>query len=106
MKAPEYLIPATQEWFAAVTDAFQLEPHHIRLLTLACQSWDECESARAAVAEHGQTYTDRYNQPRERPEVSIARQSRTILARLVRERGLDIEPKDTSRPPRLGGQLN
>ena len=106
MKAPSYLATETQEWFAAVISDFELETHHVRLLTLACESWDECQAARAAISEHGQTYVDRYGQPRERPEVGIARQSRTIFARLVRELGLDIESKDTPRPPRVGGQLH
>ncbi len=100
---PEHLSPEAREWFAAVVEGFELEAHHVRLLTLACESWDESRLARAAVAEHGQTFIDRYSQPRERPEVGIARQARTQFARLVRELGLDVEPPAETRPPRLGG---
>ena len=102
-KPPDYLNTSTKEWFKQIASDFVLEPHHLKLLEMAGQAWDEFDIARAAVAEHGQTFVDRYGQPRERPEVGIARQARTSFARLVRELALDVEPPE-SRPPRLGGQ--
>lgn len=40
-KPPAYLAPATRRWFAEIELAFELESHHVRLLTLAGEAWDE-----------------------------------------------------------------
>lgn len=81
---------------------FELGDHHVRLLTLAAQAWDRAEEAREALAEHGTTYTDRFGQPRARPEVAIERDARLAFARLLRELDLDGEPAPAPRPPRRG----
>ena len=62
-------------------EEYELEDHHVRLLTLACESWDRATLAREAIAEHGLTYTDRFNSPRKRPEVSVA-ESATIATKV------------------------
>lgn len=102
---PSYLKKPTREWFAQVAADYQFEPHHLRILEMAAQAWDEFQLARTAVSKHGLTFVDRYGQPRERPEVGTARQARTSFARMIRELALDIEPPPESpRPPRTGGQ--
>lgn len=100
-KPPKHLQPATQAWWSAVLDDYDLEQHHVRLLTKACESWDLSEAAREAIAEHGMTYLDRFNCPRARPEIAIEKDSKIAFARLVREIGLDIAPPSDSRPPAL-----
>jgi phage terminase small subunit len=102
-KAPVHLRPATAGWFEDVASTYQLEAHHLRLLTLAAEAWDRCVQAREALAEHGLTYTDRFDQPRARPEVAIERDSRIGFARLLRELALDVEPPADCRPPRRAG---
>ena len=100
-KAPKHLVSATGRWWESVMADYELEPHHVRLLTLAAEAWDRGQQARKIVKKEGLTYNDRFGQPRPRPEVSIERDSRIAFARLVRELCLDIEPpKDTGRPPR------
>jgi P27 family predicted phage terminase small subunit len=102
-RAPAHLKPATRAWWDSVVDDYELEPHHVRLLTLACEAWDRCQDARAVIDEHGLTFEDRFGQPKERPEVAIERDARIAFARLVRELDLDTEPPaERSRPPRLG----
>ncbi|MBN2559397.1 MAG: hypothetical protein JXQ75_00505 [Phycisphaerae bacterium] len=99
-KPPKHLRAATRRWWQSVVDEYDLEPHHIQLLTLAAEAWDRCGEAREALAEHGTIYADRFGQPRSRPEVSIERDSRIAFARLVRELALDVnEPAEDSRPP-------
>lgn len=101
-KAPKHLRPKTRAWFAQVVRDYALEPHHVRLLTLAGEAWDRSEVARQAIAEHGMTYTDRFGSPKARPEVEIKRQAEITFARLLRELCLDIEPpKDAPRSPGL-----
>jgi phage terminase small subunit len=93
---------ATRRWFAAVVEAYTLEDHHVRLLTLACSAWDRAEQAREALAEHGLTCADRYGTPKSRPEVQIERDSRLGFARLLRELDLDAEvAPEPSRPPAI-----
>lgn len=100
--APEHLRADTRQWWQTVADEYALEPHHIRILTLAAEAWDRGVEAREAIARHGTVYVDRFDQPRARPEIAIERDSRIAFARLVRELALDLDPPDEAgRPPRL-----
>lgn len=102
MRAPQHLQKATRAWWKSVEEDYFLEPHHIRLLTLAAEAWDRTEEARKAVEKYGLTYIDRFDQPRARPEVSIERDSRLAFARLLRELDLDVDPPaSASRPPAI-----
>ena len=100
VKAPNHLEATTKKWIRSVIAEFDLEAHHVRLLTLAAEAWDRCQQARKLIAKHGLIYTDRLDVPRARPEVAIERDSRIAFARLVRELGLDSVP-DEDRPARL-----
>jgi len=97
LSAPPHLAPATAEWFCTVLQEYQLEGHHVRLLTLAAEAWDRGQQARAAIAEHGLTYLDKYDAPHSRPEVNIERDARTGFARLIWELDLDTEPPSEAR---------
>jgi phage terminase small subunit len=101
IKPPSHLRAETKKWFSSVLEEYELEDHHVRLLTLACEAWDRATLAREAIAEHGLTYLDRFSSPRKRPEVSIAEAATIAFARLVREMSLDVEPPEASRPPGL-----
>lgn len=102
-KAPRHLQAATRRWWRSVVEDYQLEEHHVRLLTLAGEAWDRCQEARRALARHGMTYTDRFGAPKARPEVAIERDARTGFARLLRELDLDVDPPaaERSRPAQL-----
>lgn len=100
MQPPEHLSEDAAKWFASVTTEFDLEEHHLKLLTLAAESWDRCQQARQAIAEHGLTYDDRFGAPRLRPEVAVERDAKVAFARLLRELCLDLEPPaEAPRPP-------
>ena len=106
-KAPAHLKAATRRWFDSVLADFDLESHHVRLLTLAAEAWDRGQGAREAVAEHGLTYVDRFGQPHARPEVAIERDARIAFARLLRELALDIDvPEEAPRAPRTSDYGN
>lgn len=103
-KPPKHLKPATKKWFRQVIEEYDLEAHHVKILTLAAESWDRCQEAREILDREGLTYLDRFGCPRARPEVAVERDSRIAFARLVRELCLDIDPPppgETDRPPRL-----
>jgi phage terminase small subunit len=99
IKPPNHLRADTKKWVAGVVEEYELEPHRVKLLTLAAESWDRATLAREAVAEHGLTYTDRFNSPRKRPEVSVAESATIAFARLTRELDLDCGSPATTPPP-------
>jgi len=99
-KTPPHLKSATAKWWRSVTADFDLDPHHVRLLTLAAEAWDRGQQAREIIDNEGMTYVDRFGCPKPRPEVAIERDSRTSFARLLRELALDGVDAPDSRPPR------
>jgi P27 family predicted phage terminase small subunit len=102
-KPPKHLRKDTAAWWSSVVEAFELDSHHLRLLTKACESWDRSEQARELIAIHGLTFQDRFGSPRARPECAIERDSRLAFARMIREIGLDVSPPSESRPRILRG---
>jgi phage terminase small subunit len=74
--------------------------HHIKLLTLACESWDRAVQARKGLERHGLTFVDRHGSRKPSPEIAIEKDSRIAFARLIREIGLDVDSPE-SRPPVL-----
>lgn len=100
-KPPKHLSSAAKAWWVHVNDEYLLEMHHKQLLLHACEAMDRCETARAALAIHGETYIDNHGNPRTRPEIAIERDSRLAFARLLRELDLDVPPAQPTRPPSL-----
>jgi len=98
---PAHLRPETARWWVWVQEEYELEQHHTRLLTLACESWDRGEEARLTIDCEGISYLDRFGQPKARPEVAVERDCRIAFARLLRELQLDVAPEDGLRVPRL-----
>jgi phage terminase small subunit len=103
-KPPRHLEGPTRRWLSTLAANFELESHHHRLLALLGDAWDRGQQARRAIATHGTTYTDRFGQPRARPEVAIERDARIAFARLLRELALDVDPPADSRPPAMAGR--
>ncbi len=100
-KAPKHLAPLTRKWFLRVVRDYELEEHHVRLLTAAGEAWDEMTRAREITGRDGLTFLDRFGQPKARPEVAIGRDARIAFARLLRDLALDISAPDDVRPPGL-----
>jgi phage terminase small subunit len=98
---PKHLKKATRKWFESVMSHYELEEHHIRLLTLACEAWERAQEARVMLKKRGMVYIDRFNAPKARPEVAIERDASILFARLVRELDLDFESSADMRPPAL-----
>lgn len=101
-KPPSHLSAPTAQWWTSVMSEYMLEPHHVRLLTLACEAYDSAQDARETLQREGKIYIDRFDQPKPRPEVAIQRDSAIGFARMLRELDLDISgPTDRARPPSL-----
>ena len=99
---PAHLNADTGHWWATVMTEYALEPHHVRLLTLAAEAFDSAADAREVLQREGKVYIDRFDQPKPRPEVAIQRDSAIGFARMLRELDLDVAaPTDRARPPAL-----
>ena len=99
---PSHLSADARTWWRSVTTDYQLEPHHLHLLRLACEAMDRCEQARAILAVEGITVKDDRGNSRAHPAIGIEKDARTAVSRLVRELDLDTEaPAEGRRPPPL-----
>lgn len=94
---PRHLSKPARAWWKSVVTDYQLEPHHVHLLTHAAEAWDRCAAARAVLDVEGVSYTDRFGCPRQRPEVAVERDSRLAFARLLRQLDLQGEPNPSYR---------
>ena len=100
---PAHLSPEAKRWWGEVVRSYELEPHHLKLLALAAETWDRAQEARRRIAEDGTYVLDRWGCVKSHPAVNVERDAKTTFARLVRELALDVsEPGDT-RPPAIGG---
>jgi hypothetical protein len=100
-KPPKHLSAKMREWWLSVVEDYELEPHHVLILTKAAEAHDRADQARAVLRKKGVTYRDRFRQPCARPEIAIERESRIAFARLVRELNLSEDSPNTPRPPGL-----
>lgn len=99
---PVHLSSDAAAWWRQVMAEYDLEPHHVRLLTLAAEAWQRGQQARAILDREGLTYLDRFDSPKARPEVAVERDSRISFARLLRELDLDMDgPSEAPRAPAL-----
>ena len=95
-QAPSHLTPASKRWWHSVVAEYRLEPHAIRLLTLAAEAWDRCAEARRLVKRDGLVVDGREGGMRPNPAVAIERDSRLAVAKLVAQLGLDIDEKKSN----------
>ena len=99
---PVHLTPETASWWRSVLADYELEDHHVRLLRLACESWDRFQQAREEIDRDGLTIRTGDGGRKAHPAVAIERDARLAFARLVRELDLDAgAPSESRRPPAL-----
>lgn len=99
---PEHLSHASRAWWASVVEEYELEPHHIELLTLAAEARDRAEQARLMIEREGMVVPTTAGGMKTHPAVAIEKNSRAAFAYLLRELDLDAEPTAArSRPPAL-----
>ena len=99
-KPPSHLRKDTQRWWADTSADWTLEPHHLRLLTLAAESWDRHEAARELIESEGLCVETKAGGPRTHPAVKIEAEARIAFVRCLRELDLDVDPpKEIARRP-------
>lgn len=68
--------------------------HHFCLLEEALRSLDRADRARRYLNRHGVTFLDRFDQPKERAEVSVEHRHRNLFRLFIRDLELDFDPED------------
>jgi P27 family predicted phage terminase small subunit len=100
---PDHLGEQAADLWRAVIADYELDAPALVLLEALCDAWERYAHARQVLADEGPFVEGRYG-PKAHPAVAVERDSRVMLARLVRELDLEglpvLEPK---RPPRRGG---
>src|SRR5512146_240313 len=84
-RAPGHLTKPMQAWWRDVMRVYELEPHHVLVLTAAAEAHDQMTKAREILAVEGMTFEDRFKQLRPRPEVQVEHNATIRFARLLRE---------------------
>lgn len=92
-KAPKHLRAATRRWFGQMTETFEFESHHLRILQAAAEAWDRGQMAREVIAKEGLTIRDRFGQVRPHPLLAVERDSRLAFTKLIKDLHLDSEPE-------------
>lgn len=102
IKAPSHLTPEAAAWWRIVQTDYNLEAHHVKLLTLACEAFDRAQQQRVFIDADGPVTRTSDGGLKAHPAVAIERDARLAFARLLRELDLDTEPpEERSRPPAL-----
>jgi phage terminase small subunit len=100
---PPHLSPAMQGWWLKVLADYDLQPHHLRLLEAAADSWDRMTAARERLLAEGLTVEGKSG-TKAHPCVNVERDARIAFSRLLRELDLDVDPppeRPVWRPPAL-----
>lgn len=87
---PSHLSRRSKRWWRSVIEAYDLEPHHLAILTAAAEAWDRKEEARLIIAEEGVVIREGSGLPPvAHPAVQVEDVAAMRFANLVREIGLD-----------------
>jgi len=85
---PSHLSPEMQEFWRAVFQRIRIQEFQVHLFQKACEAHDRAEAARKILDREGLTFSDRFNQPRARPEVNIEVLSRAQFQKLLTDCGV------------------
>jgi P27 family predicted phage terminase small subunit len=98
-RAPTHLSRGARRWWRAVVEGYDLEAHHVVILTAAAEAWDRKEQARGLIAEEGIVIRDVSGERVTHPAVQIEDTATRRLASLIRDLGLDATPPQDVRLP-------
>jgi len=97
--APEHLSEEAVAWWARINTDYTLSSHHLKLLQVACESWDRAQQARRTIDLEGLTVPSDKG-VKTHPAIAIERDMRTLFARVVRELQLDTVEAPQQPPPK------
>ena len=101
-KPPAHLKRDGKVFWRSVAGTFDLEAHHLAVLTVAAERLDRVAEARARVKRDGPYVRDRFGQLKAHPALAVERDATVGFLRAARELGLDVDEPNEARPGRLG----
>jgi P27 family predicted phage terminase small subunit len=100
-KEPKHLKRAGRKLWRGILKDYEItESHDLKLLGEACGCVDRIVEARAEIEKEGAYFTDRWGQPKPHPAHGVEKDNKILLARLLRELSLDLEPPENRIPGR------
>lgn len=87
-RPPAHLSTEMQEFWQAVFHRLRLQEFQVHLFQKACEAHDRADAARKILDEEGLTFSDRFGQPRARPEANIEVLSRAQFQKLLTDCGV------------------
>jgi len=104
INTPKTLKASGRKFWRQITSYFQIEePQDLKRLEEACLCIDNITEARKSREGKDPFYSDRGGMPKVHPSFKVESDNRTLLIRILREMGLDLESADAPRPPLPGG---
>ena len=85
---PPHLSDSSAAWFRDVVGKYKLEPHELRLLTLACEALDEVDEAREIIEADGLVITNYHGNEKRHPAARVRDKAATRFYRLVEKLGI------------------
>lgn len=90
-QAPKTLSAEAKNWWKRIVECYEVDDDGGRLLLqTALEAFDSMRQSQAVLDREGQTYLDRFQKPRQHPEVLNLRDSRTALLKALRQLNLDV----------------
>jgi P27 family predicted phage terminase small subunit len=91
---PSHLNQRAKRLWRKISEAYQLGPDHKELLLRLTEAVTRLDSVRETVDSDGLVVRDRFGQDRAHPLAQIEVQTRTQIARLLDQLGLDEDARD------------
>lgn len=95
---PRGLSAESRRFWRAIVAEYEVGPHHLALLRIACASLDRLRQCEEAIAAEGVTITGRFGR-RAHPLLATEAAARIGFMRAVREMGIDLADPAISKPP-------
>lgn len=97
---PETLGKRSAAFWRSLDAKYIFAAHDLERLRTACEAMDTIDACEAAIRKDGRFVPDRYGVPKAHPAIAVARDSRTLLLRALREMAIDVELPEEPRVPR------
>ena len=98
-RPPAHLTRQAKRWWRSVLDAYDLEPHHLAILTAAAEALDRKEEARRVIVDDGIVVRLADGSSIPHPAVQVEDLAAMRFAHLIREIGLDATSSSGVRLP-------
>lgn len=99
-KAPKHLSKEAKEIFNGLAADYSIDDiAGLRILRVACESFDRAQACRTAIDRDGLTVLDKFGQVKPHPLIAAERDSRAAFLAGLKALNLDLEPiKTVGRP--------